>query len=102
MGRVLREALQYVEAVTLTMFFVGRLDLSEAEEWGLAETLERLTVAAPASREGWQLLGRVVRHVVAELEVQHDPRLLIAAELLDEVMRHVDRKAATGRRKGNS
>jgi hypothetical protein len=98
--RALKEAVAYVQAVTLTMFFVGRLDLAEAERWGLAETLEQLAVAVPASREGWQLLARVIRHVVAELEEQGDPRLLIAAELLDEVMARVDRMAAPRRRKG--
>ena len=40
---------------TLAMFFVGRLDVTEAEGWRLEETLERLTTVALANREAWQL-----------------------------------------------
>ena len=100
MGRELREGLAFLQGVALAMFFLRGLaaDLEDAEALGIPDVLERLMTTEPVSREAWQLLARVVRHLLTAAEDRLDPRVLLLRELHRETMRHVDRTAAASAR----
>ncbi len=95
MSRELWEGLAYLQAVATAMYFLRQVgaDIQEAEVLGVPEACERLAEAEPASCEGWRLLGRVPRHVLATMEESGDARSLLVHELHATVMAHADRAA---------
>jgi hypothetical protein len=82
MGRAVREALAYLQAVAVTCYFVPVVeDAEDAIGLGVVSTLERLIAVEPLSVESWRLLCRVLRHVVNVMEIRCDPRVDLAREL---------------------
>jgi hypothetical protein len=96
-----REALNYVASVSVAMYFLAHSDprLIEDEGLGVLDACLRLAEVEPASAAGWQLLGRVLRHLVAALEEAGDVKAVLLRELHASVMGRVDR-AATVRPNG--
>jgi hypothetical protein len=93
--------LAYLQAVSVTMHFFGSVGqtLLEDEALGVLELCERLAEAEPASRAGWLLLARVLRHLLGALDEAGDPRAALLHELHRDVMAHADH-AAPARQNG--
>ena len=95
----MQNALAFVEATVLAMHLAEHLTRAEREARGLEELLDQLTMIEPASRPAWVVLGRLARHIVSAFEDTGDWLLVLAIELQNEVMAHVD--AVHARQKGS-
>jgi hypothetical protein len=87
------EGLRFLKAVAVTMSFVGRAGPEAAE--AVEPWCEAPIRLEPATRTSWQMLGRIIRHVLGVLDDRQGPSAVLLPALHAEVLHEIDATAAT-------